>query len=324
MAPRRDAIAEAVRQRVISGLSFGSFREGQRLPSARVLAREFDADPRSVLAAFRRLEADGLLVRRPPSRAYYVAPRSGIGRIGGPGDSWLTEVLVGALSRGVTIPRFAEYVHRRVSSLRLLAACLECNVDQQQWLCRELQEAFGLDTVALDVATADADAADAAGASLRQADLLVTTAAHADEVGALAARLHKPYIVAAIRQDLTDEIRRLLRTGPLYFVGTDVRFADKLRREFQGTAAPENLRTVVLGRDDPAAIPTGAPAYVMRTAREVLGGPPKHVRALATLRAFSAETARAILGFMVRENARAVAARGLDTVVSGGQAGVAA
>lgn len=319
MTPRRDAIAEAVRQRVISGLSFGSFREGQRLPSARVLAREFDADPRSVLAAFRRLEADGLLVRKPPSRAYYVAPRSGVGRVTGPGDSWLTEVLVGALSRGVTIPRFAEYVHRRVSSLRLLAACLECNVDQQQWLCRELQEAFGLETVALDVAATDADTP-----ALHQADLLVTTAAHADEVGALAARLHKPYVVAAIRQDLTDEIRRLLRTGPLYFVGTDVRFADKLRREFQDTPAADHLRTVVLGRDDPAAIPVGAPAYVMRTARDVLGGPPKHVRALATLRAFSTETAQAILGFMVRENARAVAARGLDNTAPGAQAGVAA
>ena len=304
MTMRREAIAEAVRQRVISGLSFGTLREGQRLPSARTLSQEFDADPRSVLAALRRLAAEGLLVRRPPSRAYYLARPDGVGRITGPGDAWLTEVLLGALVRGVPVSRFADLIHTRVATLRLRAACLECNVDQQQWLCRELRESFGLESRSFDVTTAE-DQAD----ELARADLLVTTATHADEIGALASRLGKVCIVATLRQDLRDEIQRLLQVGPLYFIGTDPHFADKLRREFAGTPEGDHLRTVVLGRDDPAAIPAGAPAYVMRTARDVLGGPPPQVRALPSLRAFSADTARAILGFIVRENGRAAAAR---------------
>jgi hypothetical protein len=271
-----------------------------------MLGREFGADPRSVLAALRRLEAEGLLVRRPPSRAYCLARREGVGPSTGPGDAWLTDVLVGALSRGVAVPQFAELMHRQVSTLRLRAACLECNVDQQQWLCRELRESFGLETRAFEVAGAGEQAD-----QLARADLLVTTAAHADEVGRLASQLEKPCVVAALRQDLTDEIRRLLRAGPLYFVGTDPRFAAKLRRDFAGVPGGDHLRTVVLGRDDPAAIPAGTPAYVMRTARDVLGGPPPQVRALPSLRAFSADTARAILRFMVRENGRAAAARGL-------------
>jgi hypothetical protein len=304
MVLRREAIAEAVRQRVISGLSFGTVREGQRLPSARVLAREFGADPRSVLAALRRLETEGLLVRRPPSRAYYLARRDGVGRVTGHGDAWLSEILVGALSRGVPLPHLAEYVHRRVASLRLRAVCLECNVDQQQWLCRELQESFGLDAGALEVTRAEEHIPE-----LARADLLVTTPSHAAEVQALAARLEKPCVVATLRQDLTDQIRRLLHTGPLYFVITDPRFGEKLARDAEGSPDGGHLRTVVLGRDDPAAIPVGAPAYVMRTARDLLGGPPPQVRALPTLRAFSAETAREIVSFMVRENERAVAAR---------------
>jgi hypothetical protein len=306
MPLRREAIAEAVRQRVISGLSFGTLRAGQRLPSARVLAREFDADPRSVLGALRRLEAEGLLVRRPPSRAYYLARRDGVGRITGPGDAWLTEVLLGALSRGVAVPLFADFVHRRVATLRLRAACLECNIDQQQWLCRELRESFGLETRPFEVARAEEQADE-----LARADLLVTTGAHGDQVRKLATRLDKPCVVASLRQDLTEEIRRLLRAGPLYFIGTDPRFAEKLRREFAGVPEGDHLRMVVLGQDDPGAIPPGAPAYVMRTARDVLGGPPSQVRTLPSLRAFSAETGRAILGFMVRENDRAAAARGL-------------
>jgi hypothetical protein len=305
MGMRREAIAEAVRQRVISGLSFGTLREGQRLPSARVLAREFGADPRSVGAALRRLAAEGLLVRQPPSRGYYLAPRDGVGRITGPGGAWLTDVLVGALSRGVAVPLFADFVHRRVATLRLRAACLECNVDQQQWLCRELRENFGLETRAFEVARIEEQADE-----LARADLLVTTAAHADDVRGLATRLDKPWVQASLRQDLRDEIWRLLGAGPLYFVGTDPRFADKLRRDFAGAPGGDHLRTVVLGQDDPAAIPAGSPAYVMRTARDILGGPPPHVRALPTLRAFSAGTAKALLGFMIRENDRAAAARG--------------
>ena len=318
MAPRREAIAEAVRQRVISGLSFGSLREGHRLPSARVLARDFGADPRSVVAALRRLEAEGLLVRRPPSRAYYVAAGPGVGRITGLGEPWLTEVLLGALSRGVPVPQFADHVHRAVATLRLRALCLECNRDQQHWLCRELEESFGLEATALEVAQAEEHAAE-----LRRGDLLVTTAGHAEQIRALAERFDKPWIVAAVRRDLADEIGRLLQVGPLYFVGTDPRFAEKLRREFGGLPGGENLRTVVLGEDDPAAIPAGAPAYVMRTARDALGGPPAQVRALPTLRAFSTETGRAILSFIVRENVRAAAARGFGSV-SGPRAGAAA
>jgi hypothetical protein len=148
--------------------------------------------------------------------------------------------------------------------------------------------------------------------ALARADMLVTTAAHADEVRGLAAGMGKLCVVASLRQDLRDEIRRLLRAGPLYFIGTDPRFEAKLRRDFAAAPEGDHLRTVVLGRDDPRAIPAGSPAYVMRTARDVLGGPPSQVRALPSLRAFSHETARVILGFMVRENERAAAARELS------------
>lgn len=306
MASTREAIAEAVRQRVISGLHFGTLQPGQRLPSARALAEEFDADARSVTAAYRRLERDGLVVRRPPSRAYYLAATPSIGRVMALGEEWLAEVLVGALFRGVPIPDVADLLRCSLETLRLRAVCLECNQDQEQWLCRELQENFGLEATGMDLRGVEERHAE-----LRRADLLVTTAPHAAEVEALAGRLGKPCIVASLREDLTREIDRLLRHGPLYFVGTDRRFAAKLQRQYAGRPGADNLRVVVLGQDDPDTIPDGAPAYVLRTARDRLGGPPPQVRLLATLRAFSTETARAILRFMVRENLRAAAARSM-------------
>jgi hypothetical protein len=66
---------------------------------------------------------------------------------------------------------------------------------------------------------------------------------------------------------------------------------------------------VLVGRDDLAAIPDGSPAYVMRTARDLLGGVPPHLRPLSTLRAFSPETQREILRFILRGNAAALGVR---------------
>src|SRR5690606_42155468 len=65
-------ISEALRQQILSALHFRTLGPGRRLPSARRLAAELRADPRVVLAAYRGLEREGLVERRPPSRAFYV------------------------------------------------------------------------------------------------------------------------------------------------------------------------------------------------------------------------------------------------------------
>jgi GntR family transcriptional regulator len=303
---RRGDISDTLRQRVLSALHFGTLRPGSRLPSARVLAMELKADPRVVTAAYRHLEREGVVERRPPSRAYFVAEeRPATGALT-PTAEWLVEVFAGALARGVPAPGFPEHARRSVETLRLRAACVECNGDQLVWLCRELQEDYGLVAAEVDVATLrDADAVPPA---LRSADLLVTTAFHVQEVQDTAERLGKPVVVATVRPDLTAEIGRLLQEGPLYFVGTDPRFEQKLRRLFPGPDTA-NMRAVLVGRDDVGAIPAGAPAYVMRTARDLLGGVPPHLRPLSTLRAFSPETQRAILRFILRANAAALGAR---------------
>jgi hypothetical protein len=104
-------------------------------------------------------------------------------------------------------------------------------------------------------------------------------------------------------------VGRLLAAGPVYFVGTDPRFASKLERLFGGQEGSANVRTLILGRDDVADIPADAPAWVMRTARERLGAMPAHVRALSTLRAFAASTQRELLRFVVQANLAALASR---------------
>ena len=306
MTARRGDITDAIRQRVLSALHFGTLRPGSRLPSARLLAIELKADPRVVTAAFRQLEHEGVVERRPPSRAHYVAEARPAAGALAPTAEWLVEVFAGALARGVPAPDFPEHARRSMETLRMRVACVECNADQMTWLCRELQEDFGL--VAAEVDVEALDDADVAPPAVRSADLLVTTAFHADAVRRVADRLGKPVVVATIRPDLTAEIARLLAEGPLYFVGTDVRFERKLHRLFPDADAA-NLRAVLVGRDDVGAVPAGSPAYVMRTARDRLGGVPSHLRPLSTLRAFSAETQRELLRFMLRANVAALGIR---------------
>jgi DNA-binding FadR family transcriptional regulator len=64
MAERRDEIADTIRQRIISGLHLGTLRPGARLPSTREIAEEFGVAPRTVMAAYRLLEAEGLVDTR--------------------------------------------------------------------------------------------------------------------------------------------------------------------------------------------------------------------------------------------------------------------
>ena len=303
---RRSDISDTLRQRVLSALHFGTSHPGDRLPSSRTLAAELVVDARVITAAYRQLERDGLVERRPPSRAFFVADSPAMVGARVPAAEWLVEVFAGGLARGVPAPDVPEHARRHLETLRLRAACVECNRDHLVWLCRELQEDYGLVASEVDVATLrDADVLPPA---LRSADLLVTTASHAEQVDPVAERVGKPLVVATVRPDLTREITRLLAGGPVFFVGTDVRFASKLHDLF-GEAHPENVRPVIVGRDEIDAIPDGSPAYVMRTARDLLGGVPAHVRPLSTLRAFSPETQRAILRFIVHANASALGAR---------------
>lgn len=332
MRPRRDVV-DALRQRIISGRYFGTLPPDGRLPSARTLAEELRADSRVVVSAYRALEREGLVERRPPSRAFFArvdddgpaarrAPRraGGVDESRDPVDDLLVECLTRALERDVPLAAFVEEVRRATETLHLRAACVECNADQLVWLCRELQEDYGFDATGVELEEverlvagrgAHADSPLRAPRSLREADVLVTTDAHAPAVAAVAKSLGKPHVVVAWRDDLQREVDRLLAQEPVYFLGTDPRFAEKVRRDFAAHPDRERVRPVLLGDDGRIDVPQGAAAYVMRTVRDRLGGIPEGVRALSTLRAFSAETRARLVRFVVRRNraaARAAAA----------------
>jgi len=312
VSERREEIADVLRQRVLRGLHAGALRPGDRLPSARELERDFDADHRVVLAAYRQLAAEGLVELRQRG-GIYVASQPSDGAVPAPPETWLVDVVAQGVAREVPLPELHEWLRRATGTVRLRAAVVASTADQATGIERELCDDYGIDSVRVDPATlhgaGSTGAAPEAPASVRHADLLVTTQAHAERVEALAGSLGKPCVVTTIRPDLVGAEWRLLLKRPVYVLVADARFLETLRHFFAETPGAENLRPLVVGRDDLAVVPEGAPVYVTRSAREALGDTPIRGQVLPTARVFSAEAARALITFVVRANLDAITAR---------------
>lgn len=302
MTDRRDDIATLIRERIISGLHLGSLTPGARLPSTRELAGEFGVAPRTVMAAYRRLEAEGLLELRERS-GIFIATGSGGGtaRMLTQLSRWVVDVLLEARSRDVPPIDFPERVRRCLETLRLRAVCVAGNADQLDQMCRELGEDYGVTSTELAPDELNAPGPEEKRA-LTQADLLVSTAHYATRVQGLGRDLGKPVFIVRLRQELMGELTRLLGKGPVYIVGSDPRFRDAVRAAFAPVANGQNARSIILGEDDLGSIPEGAPTYIMRRAHDQLGDSAFARRVVPIRRVFAAEMARELLTFIVRAN----------------------
>jgi GntR family transcriptional regulator len=305
MLSRRDAIGKALRQRVTSGLHLGLLHPGERLASARETARQLGTDYRVVVEAVRQLARDGLLEIRP--RAGIFVGR-GVGRplsgnMAGLGAR-LVDLLVEEVMRGLPAPGLVERVRRCLESVRLRAACIECNRDQLDALCHELSVDYGFASTPVDMAELRRLAP-----TLRQADLLVSTSFHAGEVRHLARRMAKRCVIVTLDPAWRAEVERLLEAGPVYFIGTDPRWAAKALQVWATAAGVANLRPLTIGQHRLEDIPADAAVMVMPGARRHLAGTPLLARALPQ-RGFSRETAHEILRFVVERNLAAQPAPG--------------
>lgn len=267
-AGQRSELVAVLRRRVVSGMHLGLLTPGDRLPSARDLAREFGVHQRAVLAAYGELAADGLVELRPRSGIYVAPPPAADGTMLPKLSERLVDFLVDGLALGVPAPEMPERMRRCLETLRLRALCLECNADQLDSLGRQLRADFGLETTDIEVDALDAPQT---AMAMRRADLLVTTPFHAAVVRRAAERAGKPWLAVALAPDVVAEVGRYLAAGPVYFVGTDPRYADKVRAMYGALPGAANVRPLIVGRDDVGQIPDDAPAYVTRLAREHLG-----------------------------------------------------
>lgn len=300
---RRAELVDLLRGRVLRGVAAGSLRRGDRLPSARELEGELQVDHRVVLDAYRELADEGLVELRPRG-GIYVAAESG-GLVPLPSATWIAGVLTQGIARELPATELHEWLRRAVETVRLRAVAIQQTDDQIAGLCRELRDDYGLEAVGVH---ADQLRAGAPVAALREADLVVTTGGLESLVRPVVEPLGARLVIAEIRPDLVGGEWRMLLKRPVYVVVREEAFVEALRQFFATTPGAENIRTLIVGRDDLEAIPDDAPVYVTRSAREALEGVRLRGRLLPTARLLSADASRAIMQFVVDANLAALAA----------------
>jgi hypothetical protein len=262
------------------------------------MAREAEIDYRMVVGALRELERDGLLEIRPRGGIYVgrrvPPPRSGPFQ---GFDDRLVDLVLDEFATGLPLAAAAERLRHCFDTMGLRAACIECNDDQLDFLCQELQAGFGLESVSVEIERLRGEPP----LAVRQADLLVSTAFHVGVVRRCAARLNKPFVIVTLDPQRRADVTRLLAERPVCFIGTDWRWAAKARAIWANVPGAERLQALTLGLDSLGSISEEAALMVMPRARRLLAGNPLLERALLP-RGFSLGTARRILSFLVQAN----------------------
>jgi DNA-binding transcriptional regulator YhcF (GntR family) len=298
----RSRIAESLRQRIMAGVHLGSLRPGDRLSSLRDVGAEFNADPRTVMTAYRQLAAEGLVRLRVRSGVFVAPPAHRDEETLPEVAAWVVDVFLRGLSRGIPPSELRRQARTCLDTVRVRVACLECNDDQIYSLCQQAEGDYGLDAVAVDTAALIARRPLPPG--VVDADLVLTTRFHALEAERLGRRLRRPVVVATLDPAFIHEVSDMLATGRVWWICTDPHFAAKLPRMFPG--AP--IKSVVLGEECPNGIPAEDMVYATRRAADRLPPGWRGGRVVTIPRVFSVETARALLVFLVRRNLQAAQA----------------
>ena len=298
---RRADLAETLRRRLVSSVSAGLMRRGDRLASAREVALEFDADPRLVLAAYRILAREGLVSIRRRSGIYVAAAPEVAGGPAVVAQGWLVDTLLAGLEQGIASPKLGEWLRRCVATRRVRVAVVAGSDDQLETFCGELREDYGFDAVPF--APEAIERPGGAPSEMLNADVV---AAPESYVAALRRVLPagKRIVTLDIRREMDASWGREASRGPIFLVVSDRRTVPMLEQTLALHGAA--LQPMVVGQDDVSTIPGDASVYISRAARRRLNGQSVPGRLMPNARAFTTRTARELLAVLVEVNLAAM------------------
>lgn len=302
MTPRSpESIAEILRDRLLRGIRAGALVPGARLPSARELVGEFNVDNRVILAAYRKLAADGLVEIRERGGVYVRQTEGGAAPT--LPVRWFADMFAEGIARGFSASDLSECMRGLVETVRLRAIVISTTEDQVAGLARELREDFGINAEGLTAAALKGSGVHRA--ALRRSDVLIATTAHGEFAASLGEEVGKPSLVIDVRPDLIMGEWALLLRQPVWAVVATAEFGEMLRHFFSAVPGIENLRILVHRRDDLSQIPLGARTYVTHRVRESVDMTTIRGKILPPARTISTDSARDLFDFIVRANYRA-------------------
>ncbi len=300
---KKGGIASRLRETILSGVDSGVLRAGDRLPSSRELAPEFDADPRVVAAAYRALSMEALVEIRPKSGVYVSSGASNRPAAASVPVNWLADVFVDSIRLGVPIHELGSSVLDYAETRRIRAAVIADTADQALGISAELKREYGLSASPHHLAEIRAERLPSKVAS---AQVFFAANDCALEVRKIARSLKRPMVAVGLRPDIFDADWMLLIEREVYVVATDPAFIRKIPRIFPRSDAELNVKLMLVGRDDMSLIPRGAPTYVTESARRALGTMRLPGRVIQSRRLFSDETVRDVVSFIIAHNSASI------------------
>jgi DNA-binding transcriptional regulator YhcF (GntR family) len=292
MIRKQTDVVHYLHDHIVGGMHLGHIQPGDRLPSIRKVAALLGRNPRTVEAAYRVLEREGIVDVRGRSGVFAAAQEALNGEVSGEKARWMSTVITEAWRRRIPVPALADEVGRLTRARRVRCVLVEEVEDTIVALAHELKNEWGFEVeVVAPHALADA----------QPADVFAATAFFASQIHRQVEELGKPLLVLTIHSGLQQAIMRTIAHRPLTVVAADSRFGDRVRAAY-APDAPDRIH-IVLARDSNAIarLDPDEPILITRAAMQILGSAPAssiypHSPTL------SADTARALSDIVVRTN----------------------
>ncbi len=225
----RDQVAGAIildrlRERIVSGIYFGLWRPGERLPSIREIAEAESVDRKTAAAAYRRLEREGLVRVHPRSGVYLRVQRSAeaVTPLEKLYRRWLENTYARASALGLRTNTILRLVTSVADIERLRVPVVEQDWPQAETIAAELRERAGINTVAIPLNCINREEAIWA-----EAPFLVTTPYCRSALAAI--DNSKPIVEATLAAETVRELKECMRQGDLTVVVANDGIATRLR-----------------------------------------------------------------------------------------------
>lgn len=243
-------ILDQLRDRIVTGLYFGNWQPGERLPSIRDIADAESVDRKTAAAAYHRLEEEGLVEVKARSGVFLRDGRdgrdgSGNGR-GGPMERlqkrWLKNTYDGARALGLETDTVLHLFGAVAEIEAAQVPVLEEDEAAARTVARELRECVGINARPIllhDLASRVTGFANPPFA--------ITTPYHAQRVADLLPRT--PLIVATLSLDLLHELLARAEAGPIAVAVPSASTARRVEAALR-QRAPNMHRTQVVVVDE--------------------------------------------------------------------------
>lgn len=217
-------ILDRLRERIVSGIYFGLWRPGERLPSIREIADAEGVDRKTAAAAYRRLEREGLVRVHPRSGVYLRAQRAP--EASTPLEKlyrrWLENTYTRASALGLRTNTILHLVTAVADIERLRIPVVEQDWPQAETIAAELRERAGINATPVPLSALMRD-----DSAWQEAPFVVTTPYCRGSVVALDPV--KPIVEVTLSQETVRELRDRIPEGELAIVVANESVAGKLR-----------------------------------------------------------------------------------------------